>query len=121
MLLDINGDGSSKPIVADDGTQSVFVSLSGCAGPGHAFRSRWLRNAPCRVELSLLQPHAGHAWSRLPDNGKTPLYDAAGFTWSNEFAGLCRGLGNRAFVDALYHNVPHRAGDAMARSFWTDA
>ena len=60
-------------------------------------------------------------WTSLLDQGNTPLYDAAGFAQSSEFAGLYGGLGNGAFVDALYQNVLHRAGDATGRSFWTDA
>ncbi len=60
-------------------------------------------------------------WTGVLDQGYTPSYVAAQFTQSTEFAGLYGGLGNGAFVDALYQDVLHRAGDAAGRSYWTDA
>ena len=57
----------------------------------------------------------------LLDHGKAPLYNVAGISRSNEFAGPCGGMRNSVFAGVLYQNVLHRAGDAVGRRFWTGA
>jgi hypothetical protein len=57
-------------------------------------------------------------WTSQLDRGAAPVQVAQGFVGSGEFAQLFAGLDTTAFVDQLYQNVLHRAGDPGGEQFW---
>jgi Domain of unknown function (DUF4214) len=61
------------------------------------------------------------AWKGYVDNGTSLSAVADGFAFSAEFKSTYGNLSNEGFVDLLYHNVLHRAGDAAGLAGWTAA
>jgi hypothetical protein len=60
-------------------------------------------------------------WSQTLENGATPTQVAQGFVSSAEFQNSIGTLAPSDFVNALYQNVLHRAGDQAGQAFWTSA
>ena len=58
-------------------------------------------------------------YARLLDQGQSVAAIAQDLVGSPEFAGLYGGLGNGAFVQALYQNVLHRSADAGGLANYT--
>lgn len=59
------------------------------------------------------------AYARLLDQGQSVATIAQDLVGSPEFAGLYGGLGNGAFVQALYQNVLHRSADSGGLANYT--
>ena len=60
-------------------------------------------------------------WKDQIDHGTSLSTVAAAFASSSEFQNTYGNLSNQAFVDLIYHNVLHRAGDPGGVAFWTNA
>jgi hypothetical protein len=59
-------------------------------------------------------------WSSQLESGRTPTEVAQGFVGSAEFQTRSGQLTPADFVNQLYQNVLHRAGDPAGQAFWTN-
>ena len=60
-------------------------------------------------------------WKDAVDHGTSLSTVAEAFASSSEFQSTYGNLSNQGFVDQIYHNVLHRAGDPGGVAFWTTA
>jgi hypothetical protein len=93
---------------------SVALDINGTAGEAYRLYQAAFDRAPDADGLGY--------WIKMMDNGQTLQQVAAGFVASQEFASLYGpNASDSQFVNALYQNVLHRAGEAAGYNFWMAA
>jgi hypothetical protein len=93
---------------------SLAFDVNGTAGEAYRLYQAAFDRAPDAAGLGY--------WIKALDSGATLDQVSAGFVQSKEFADLYgAGTTNTQFVDALYDNVLHRAGDTAGHDFWLAA
>jgi hypothetical protein len=93
---------------------SLAFDVNGTAGAAYRLYQAAFDRAPDAAGLGY--------WIKALDSGVTLDQVSAGFVQSKEFADLYgAGATDNQFVDALYQNVLHRAGDTAGQDFWVAA
>jgi hypothetical protein len=93
---------------------SLAFDVNGTAGAAYRLYQAAFDRAPDAAGLGY--------WIKALDSGATLDQVSAGFVQSREFADLYgAGATDNQFVEALYDNVLHRAGDTAGQSFWLAA
>jgi hypothetical protein len=93
---------------------SLAFDVNGTAGEAYRLYQAAFDRAPDAAGLGY--------WIKALDSGATLDQVSAGFVQSKEFADLYgSGATDTQFVEALYDNVLHRAGDTAGQSFWLAA
>ncbi|MGZ5201494.1 MAG: DUF4214 domain-containing protein [Telluria sp.] len=93
---------------------SLAFDVNGSAGEAYRLYQAAFDRAPDAAGLGY--------WIKALDSGVTLDQAAAGFAQSKEFADLYGASStDNQFVDALYQNVLHRAGDTSGHDFWVAA
>jgi hypothetical protein len=92
---------------------SVALDTSGAGGKAYRLYQAAFDRVPDKAGIGY--------WIAQMDKG-TGIYDVAqSFINSDEFHSLYGGaLGDAAFIDKLYRNVLHRAGDQPGLDYWSD-
>jgi hypothetical protein len=93
---------------------SVALDINGTAGEAYRLYQAAFDRAPDADGLGY--------WIKMMDNGQTLQQVAAGFVASQEFASLYgANVSDSQFVNALYQNVLHRAGETAGYNYWMEA
>jgi hypothetical protein len=92
----------------------VALDVHGTAGEAYRLYQAAFDRTPDKAGLGY--------WIDAMDKGMTLTQAAAGFAGSAEFAHLYgANASDTQFVQALYQNVLHRAGDSAGADFWLHA
>jgi hypothetical protein len=92
----------------------VALDVNGTAGEAYRLYQAAFDRTPDKAGLGY--------WIAAMDKGMTLTQAAAGFAGSAEFASLYgANTSDTQFVQALYQNVLHRAGDSAGADFWQHA
>jgi hypothetical protein len=92
----------------------VALDVHGTAGEAYRLYQAAFDRTPDKAGLGY--------WIAAMDKGMTLTQAAAGFAGSAEFANLYgANASDTQFVQALYQNVLHRAGDSAGADFWLHA
>jgi hypothetical protein len=92
----------------------VALDVHGAAGEAYRLYQAAFDRTPDKAGLGY--------WIAAMDKGMSLTQAAAGFTGSAEFANLYGAhTSDTQFVQALYQNVLHRAGDSAGADFWMHA
>jgi hypothetical protein len=92
----------------------VALDVHGTAGEAYRLYQAAFDRTPDKAGLGY--------WIAAMDKGMTLTQAAAGFAGSAEFADLYgANTSDTQFVQALYQNVLHRAGDSAGADFWLHA
>jgi hypothetical protein len=92
----------------------VALDVGGTAGEAYRLYQAAFDRTPDKAGLGY--------WIAAMDKGMTLTQAAAGFAGSAEFANLYgANASDTQFVQALYQNVLHRAGDSAGADFWLHA
>jgi hypothetical protein len=93
---------------------SVALDINGTAGEAYRLYQAAFDRTPDADGLGY--------WIKMMDSGQTLQQVAAGFVASQEFASLYgANVSDSQFVNALYQNVLHRAGETAGYNYWMEA
>lgn len=114
--LTISGDGQTENLANVDTlvfTDGIDISFDAAGDPGEAYRiyQAAFNRAPDQGGLGY--------WIKTLDAGASLTDVANAFVHSNEFSGKYGALDTNGYVDQLYLNVLHRAGDSLGIAYWT--